>query len=156
MSLTITVFGRPAPQGSKRHVGGGRFIEASKYLPAWRKAITLAAITEIEKEAWAQSHSPIAIEVMFYLERPATIPVAKRPWPIKPPDLDKLLRGVLDGLTDAGVWDDDGQVVKITAWKAYADTREPGAFITISPIVDDLGLDLPQSKRKVECSCLRE
>ena len=156
MSLTITVFGRPAPQGSKRHVGGGRFIEASKYLPAWRKAITLAAITEIEKEAWAQSHSPIAIEVMFYLERPATIPVAKRPWPIKPPDLDKLLRGVLDGLTDAGVWDDDGQVVKITAWKAYADTREPGAFITISPIVDALGLDLPQSKRKVECSCLRE
>ena len=142
MSLTITVFGRPAPQGSKRHVGGGRFIEASKYLPAWRKAITLAASEQIEKEAWAKDTNPIAIEVTFYLERPATISVAKRPWPIKPPDLDKLLRGVLDGLTDAGVWEDDGQVVKITAWKCYADTREPGCDITVSPIFDDLGLDL--------------
>ena len=121
---------------------GGRFIEASKYLPAWRKAITIAAITEIEKETWAKDTNPIAIEVTFYLERPATIPVAKRPWPIKPPDLDKLLRGVLDGLTDAGVWDDDGQVVKITAWKVYADTRDPGCEITVSTISDELGLDL--------------
>ena len=142
MSLTITVFGRPAPQGSKRHVGGGRFIEASKYLPAWRRAITLAAITEIENESWSKSISPVEVEIIFYLERPSTVSVAKRPWPIKPPDLDKLLRGVLDGLTDAGVWDDDGQVVKITAWKVYADTREPGAFIKINPIFDTLGLDL--------------
>jgi hypothetical protein len=50
--------------------------------------------------------------------------------------------GVFDGLTDAGVWDDDGQVVKITAWKVYADTREPGAFIKISPLYDTLGLGL--------------
>jgi Holliday junction resolvase RusA-like endonuclease len=147
VSLTITVFGRPAPQGSKRYVGGnraqgGRFIEASKYLPAWRKAITTAAIAEIENGSWAKSIEPIEIEVIFYLERPATVSVAKRPWPIKPPDLDKLLRGVLDGMTDAGVWDDDGQVVKITAWKVYADTREPGAFIKISPIFDTLGLGL--------------
>lgn len=147
MSLTITVFGRPAPQGSKRYIGGsskqgGRFIEASKYLPAWRKAITLAASEQIENKGWAKDTNPIAIEVTFYLERPATIPVAKRPWPIKPPDLDKLLRGVLDGLTDAGVWDDDGQVVKITAWKVYADTRDPGCEITVSPISDELGLDL--------------
>ena len=148
MSLTITVFGRPAPQGSKRYIGGsakqgGRFIEASKYLPAWRKAITAAAIAEIENRSWAKSIEPIEIEVIFYLERPATVSVAKRPWPIKPPDLDKLLRGVLDGMTDAGVWDDDGQVVKITAWKVYADTREPGAFIKISPLYDTLGLGLP-------------
>lgn len=121
---------------------GGRFIEASKYLPAWRKAITIAAITEIEKETWAKDTNPIAIEVTFYLERPATISVAKRPWPIKPPDIDKLLRSVLDSLTDAGVWDDDGQVVKITAWKVYADTRDPGCEITVSPISDELALDL--------------
>ena len=122
---------------------GGRFIEASKYLPAWRKAITTAAVTEIENGSFAKSIGPVEIEVIFYLERPATVPVAKRPWPIKPPDADKLLRGVLDGMTDAGVWDDDGQVVKITAWKVYADTREPGAFIKISPLFDTLGLGLP-------------
>ena len=29
----------PAPQGSKRHVGGGRLIEASKRVKPWRQAV---------------------------------------------------------------------------------------------------------------------
>ena len=37
--VTIKVSGEPAPQGSKRHVGGGRMIEASKKLPPWREAV---------------------------------------------------------------------------------------------------------------------
>ena len=146
MSLTFDVYGRPAPQGSKRYVGGnraqgGRFIEASKYLPAWRKEITTAALAIIQDEGWETLADPVSLEVVFYLERPATISQSKRPWPIKPPDLDKLVRGVCDGLTDAGVWLDDDQVVHMTAWKCYADTREPGAYIKISPIVGGEGLD---------------
>lgn len=30
MSLTVTVLGTPAPQGSKRHVGNGVVVESSK------------------------------------------------------------------------------------------------------------------------------
>ena len=146
MSLTISVYGRPAPQGSKRYVGGnraqgGRFIEASKYLPAWRKEITTAALAIMQDEDWETVADPVHLEVTFYIERPATISREKRPWPIKPPDLDKLVRGVCDGLTDAGVWEDDDQVVHVIAWKCYADTREPGASIKITPIVVGEGLD---------------
>jgi Holliday junction resolvase RusA-like endonuclease len=146
VSLTFDVYGRPAPQGSKRYIGGsakqgGRFIEASKYLPAWRKAVTSTAVAIMEDEGWETCTDPVTLEVIFYLERPATIPHSKRPWPIKPPDLDKLVRGVADGLTDAGVWADDDQVVHVVAWKCYADTREPGAQITITPIVGGEGLD---------------
>ena len=146
MSLTFDVYGRPAPQGSKRYVGGnrakgGRFIEASKYLPAWRKAVTSTAVAIMEDEGWATCTDPVTLEVIFYLERPATIPQSKRPWPIKPPDLDKLVRGVADGLTDAGVWVDDDQVVHVIAWKCYADTREPGATVKVTPIVGGEGLD---------------
>ena len=148
MSLTFEVFGRPAPQGSKRFIGhspkqGGRFIEASKYLPAWRKAVTEAALEAILDGMHSPLRGPVELEVMFFLERPATISVKQRPWPIKPPDVDKLLRSVLDSCTDAGVWLDDGQVVKATAWKCYADTREPGASITITPLFESFGLDLP-------------
>jgi crossover junction endodeoxyribonuclease RusA len=135
VNLTFEVYGRPAPQGSKRHVGGGRFIEASKYLPAWRKEITTAAVKIMQDQGWETIAYPVHLEVVFYLERPTTIPKQKRPWPIKPPDLDKLVRGVCDGLTDAGVWTDDDLVVKLTASKEYADTREPGACITIKPII---------------------
>ena len=140
MSLTFDVYGRPAPQGSKRYVGGnraqgGRFIEASKYLPAWRKAVTSTAVAIMEDEGWETCTDPVTLEVIFYLERPATIPHSKRPWPIKPPDLDKLIRSVADSCSDAGVWGDDAQVVHVIAWKCYADTREPGATVTITPIV---------------------
>ena len=147
MTLTFDVFGRPAPQGSKRFIGhspkqGGRFIEASKYLPAWRKAVTDAASDALLRDMMSRIDGPVELEVMFFLERPATISVKQRPWPIKPPDIDKLVRGVCDAVTDAGVWGDDGQVVKLTAWKSYADTREPGAWVKITPISEPLGLDL--------------
>jgi len=134
-ALEFDVAGRPAPQGSKRYVGGsraqgGRFIEASKYLPAWRKALMEAALQAMEEQDWVRTSGPVEVEVTFFLERPATISREKRPWPIKPPDLDKLVRS-LDSLTDAGVWDDDGQIVQLTAWKCYADTREPGAYVKV-------------------------
>lgn len=139
MNLTLEVFGRPAPQGSKRYIGGsakqgGRFIEASKYLPAWRKAVTQEALAVIAEERWEKVEGPVELEVTFFLERPATIKQSARPYPIKPPDLDKLIRGISDSLTDAGVWQDDSQVVKVIAAKYYDDDHKPGAVITITPI----------------------
>lgn len=131
MNLTIVVNGRPAPQGSKRHVGKGRFVEASKYLPAWRKAVTAAAREVANSDGWTTTAGPVRVEVIFYLDRPSTISATKRPWPIKPPDIDKLVRGVCDALTDAGVWEDDGQIVQLCAEKHYNDTREAGCDIRV-------------------------
>lgn len=131
-SLNISVLGRPSPQGSKKHVGGGRMIEASKYLPAWRKAVCVAAVKAVEDEVWAKPAGQVELAVTFYLERPSSIKQAKRPMPIKPPDLDKLVRGICDALSDAGVWEDDAQVVKLTAFKEYADTRAPGCAIQVT------------------------
>ena len=125
------VEGRPAPQGSKRHVGKGRFVEASKYLPAWRKAVTVAAEEAVQREGWATTAGPVRLEIVFYLDRPSSISASKRPWPIKPPDIDKLVRGVCDALTDAQVWEDDGQVVQLCADKHYDDTRTAGCDIRV-------------------------
>lgn len=35
--------GRPAPQGSKRHVGHGIMVESSRDLGPWRERVALAA-----------------------------------------------------------------------------------------------------------------
>ena len=102
-SLHISLLGRPSPQGSKRHVGGGRMVEASKYLPAWRKAVTSDAIASVEDASWDTPAGPVELTVSFYLERPTSIKQAKRPLPIKPPDLDKLVRAICDALSDARV-----------------------------------------------------
>jgi len=134
MSLSFTVEGRPAPQGSKRSIGNNRFIEASKFLPAWRKAVTLQARTAVVEQTWEQAAGPVELYVVFYLERPKSVTSNKRPLPIKPPDIDKLVRGVADSLSDAEVWVDDAQVVKLIARKAYADDMKPGVYVEITEV----------------------
>lgn len=132
--LNFFVPGRPSPQGSKKSVGNGRFVEASKYLPAWRKAVTEFAIYAATEHSWEPLQGPVSLEVVFYLDRPATIKPEKRPYPIVPPDIDKLVRGVADALSDAGVWGDDSQVVKLVAFKRYADFQNTGAFISVETL----------------------
>ena len=127
--ITLDVYGRPTPQGSKR-VFNGRIVEAqSANLKKWRAAIEEAC----QPYANQNIHlGPIRLEVDFFLERPKTIKVKDRPLPIVPPDLDKLLRGVGDGIGQSGViWGDDSQIVEISARKFYADDRETGAIIRI-------------------------
>lgn len=127
--ITLEVFGDPAPQGSKKVVRG-RLIEASKKLKPWRAAIEKAC------QPYAQDNiylGPVRLEVDFFLPRPPSIRMTKRPLPIVPPDLDKLLRAVGDGIGQSGfIWGDDSQVVEIFARKFYADDREPGAVINIT------------------------
>jgi Holliday junction resolvase RusA-like endonuclease len=70
--------------------------------------------------------------VDFFLPRPASVTFKKRPMPIVPPDLDKLTRGLLDGIGQSEViWGDDSQVVEILATKHYADNRPAGATIRV-------------------------
>jgi Holliday junction resolvase RusA-like endonuclease len=129
--MEIRIYGDPAPQGSKR-VFNGRIVEASgNKLKVWRKAIAAACQNQVTEE-----HSlllgPVRVEVEFYLPRPASVSIKKRALPIVPPDLDKLLRGLLDGIGQSEViWGDDSQVVQIEAVKLYADETEPGATVTI-------------------------
>jgi Holliday junction resolvase RusA-like endonuclease len=61
--------------------------------------------------------------------------MTKRPLPIVPPDLDKLARGLLDGIGQSEViWGDDSQVINLIARKFYADDREPGAEVKITEL----------------------
>jgi crossover junction endodeoxyribonuclease RusA len=130
--IRLEVFGLPAPQGSKR-IMRGRLIEASgDKLKRWRKAI--AAACELP-ELGSPILGPVAVTVTFYLPRPASVKFSKRPFPIVPPDLDKLARGVLDGIGQSEkIWGDDSQVIELFAYKEYADNREPGAVIEIAEL----------------------
>lgn len=117
------VSGRPAPQGSKRHVGGGRLVEMSKAVGPWREAVR----GEAQRVFPAQIEGPVIVTVIFSLVPPKTV---KRKSPCVRPDIDKLARAVLDGLTMGGAFADDAQVTQLTAIKKYAPLA--GAMITVS------------------------
>lgn len=124
--IKLEVFGDPAPQGSKR-VFNGRVVEASgEKLKLWRKQIAEACEQYKEMNIIL---GPVALEVDFFLPRPKTV---KRSAPIVPPDLDKLVRAVGDGIGQSGlIWGDDSQITAIQASKSYADNRPPGAIIFV-------------------------
>jgi crossover junction endodeoxyribonuclease RusA len=133
VELTFDVVGRPAPQGSKKSIGNNRFVETSKFLPAWRRNVRDAAEQAVTVNGWVQATGPVELEIMFYLDRPSSVSTVKRPYPVVPPDIDKLIRAVQDSLTGV-VYDDDSQVIRVLAWKVYADTRVPGAFIRVNEL----------------------
>ena len=132
--MYLVIFGNPAPQGSKRIIKG-RLIEASsEKLRKWRKEIARVC-TEARTRNDTYFIGPVEVEVTFFMPRPPSVKPEKRPMPIVPPDLDKLCRGLLDGIGQSEViWGDDSQVVSLIASKAYADSREPGAVVTIKAL----------------------
>jgi Holliday junction resolvase len=131
MELSFWVQGRPAAQGSKRHVGNGRMVEASRFVAPWRAAVTAAAIEVSELEGWQKQSGPMSAHMVFHIARPASVKESDRPLPIKPPDLDKLVRAVCDSLTDADVWEDDAQLVSLTCEKQYVKVGEDGVSIHV-------------------------
>ena len=91
-------------------------------LAVWRSSVAWAA-----KQAGATlSDSPIDITMVFIMARPKSV---KRAFPTVSPDLDKLVRGVLDALTGIA-YIDDAQVVSIHAHKVYGGT--PGVEVRLA------------------------
>jgi len=122
--VIIVVRGIPAPQGSKRHVGGGRMVESSRAVGPWREAVRAQTQLRMDKSGFVPAEGPVAVFINFYLPRPKTLP-KKTTQHIKRPDLDKLARAVLDGLTEGGAWLDDAQVMRLQAQKNYAGEQNP-------------------------------
>lgn len=125
--VVITIAGTPAPQGSKDFFRG-RPVESSKLVKPWRADVARAVLAHR-----ANRHFPgaLVVDAVFWLARPkahygtgrnATALRGDAPdYPIARGrgDTDKYARGLLDALQIAGVMDDDGQVVDLTARKRY-------------------------------------
>lgn len=135
--IEFTVYGLPAPQGSKRHVGNGRMIESSKKVKPWREAVKWAAREAMAAAGIASPlDAPLVASMTFTMPRPKSAPKSRRHADRKP-DLSKLIRSTEDALTDAGLIADDARIVMFDrAAKVYpgegADAlQSPGARIRL-------------------------
>lgn len=133
----------PAPQGSKRYLGNGRFVEASKKLEPWRQAVA-HAVKEMFKATGDDSPFTEAckVEVTFILPKPKTV---KRNLPTVPPDADKLCRSLGDSMSlpkYAVLLEDDSLIVEWVAKKIYGSTETMGCqvVVTLVPQNDDTTL----------------
>lgn len=147
--IAIRVHGTPIPQGSKvanRFGNGVRDSNAAKLWP-WRDHVEGTAKDTCRYHDTVTG--PVRVWLRFALERPPShyrtgrnahlIKDSAPAHPVSKNDIDKLTRAVLDALTTAGVWTDDGLVVDVRARKFYAGEHElaparPGVDIIIEEI----------------------
>lgn len=129
MTTIFTAYGIPRPQGSKRPIGKGRYVEASKYLLQWRETVAAAAMV---------AHGPrpphkngCEGRLTFYFPLPKTHPErAGLPY-LNTPDLDKLERAVGDSLTAAHVITDDKIIYRWNNGKYYCSSYDDPARVEV-------------------------
>ena len=120
-------------------MGGGRMIESSAKVRPWREAVRSEALAT----GLAISAEPIYLHLLFRFRRPKghhdskeQIKASAPTTHITRPDLDKLCRSTLDGLTGV-LFKDDSQVAFLVASKEYAMPGElEGCQIEIREIRD--------------------
>lgn len=125
--LQFSVNLRAEPQGSTKAFvipGTNRAIvtSANAKMKPFRSEVTRMAMATLADMNCAEpmlgKHVPAAISVVFYFTQPESIPKS-RLYPVVKPDIDKLLRAVLDALTGVA-FKDDAQVVQTRTAKRYS------------------------------------
>ena len=136
------MLGKPAPQGSKRHVGRGILLESSKRCKPWRQDVKYAALEALPDDWYAMMDKPISVSITFIFARPKghfrtngeLKPKAPSHCTARIGDVDKLSRAILDSLTGV-CFQDDAAVITLIAQKRYASRNEqPSAIISVTAL----------------------
>ena len=119
----FSVAGVPQAQLRPRVVRRGSRIvlyDEAKCVKAKRKVAREAVRVYGDK---TKINTPVHVDITFHMPIPKGLVKSTRIGDphVKRPDLDNLVKLVLDGITDSkGIWFDDNQVVAISARKVYA------------------------------------
>lgn len=125
LSNSFFVKGRPVPQGSMKFIRPGVMIHnRAEDLAVWRANIARQA----GQAGFRPVEGGVKITTDFVFLKPKS---SKRAFPWVKPDLDKLIRAVLDGLSGVA-YVDDAQVILIQATKTYG--QNEGVWITIEQV----------------------
>ena len=116
--------------GSMEGQRAGKGVFYPPKTPWWRQVYIIAR-RERPKPAF---DGPVNLAITLYLPRPRSTP-KDIVWHRCRPDIDNFSKAIMDAMTTAGWWLDDGQVAYLEASKQYvAGQQEIGAVITVSSL----------------------
>lgn len=133
--ITFDVPGIPAPQGSKTPFG----TESNPRTKPWRALVSHYAAEAMNGDYMFYSGVPLDVTIQFRFPRPKShFRTGKNAHLLRDsaphfkagkPDVDKLVRAVLDGCTGI-IWQDDAQVATVKAHKIFS--AAPGAHVRVT------------------------
>lgn len=126
--ISFFVAGEPIPKGSFKAYStpkGPVVTNDNKRTRPWQDAVAFAARQAMDgKEPF---DGPVAVACWFRMTKAKSV---KRSHPAVKPDIDKLLRSVMDAL-EGVCFTNDSRVVKVVASKLYSEIGEPGVSIEV-------------------------
>lgn len=108
----------------------GRFYSPKT---AWWKACYMTAKLNRPKQP---IEGPISVKMRLGFPRPKSTP-KWAVWHRRRPDADNVAKAVLDAMTAAGWWKDDGAVAELIILKIYENVEGPGVFVVVQPLTED-------------------
>ena len=133
-SLTFTIPGPPQPQQRPRFVRQGGFVrtyDPPKSKAAKKVVSDVATMSAFDAGLTEPMAGPIVVSIVFSMPIPKSSKAVGGDRHTKKPDLDNLIKLVLDGISDScAVWRDDNQVSEISAHKMYCERAMTWVQIT--------------------------
>lgn len=131
--VAFFIEGKPEPQGRGRastyHTGPKRKITVRDPDKSrqWKKDVAILA----KDMCISPLEGPLRVVMTFYMPRPKSLP-KKVVWHVKKPDADNLSKAIGDALNGIA-YNDDSQIVRLTAHKQYA-TDKVGVHVSIESL----------------------
>lgn len=132
----LTIRGIPVAQGRPRgyvRANGKAGVYDDGRSRGWKAAIIAEAMrAKLPREA----AGPIRLSIEFEMPRPKRLREEEAKPHTNVPDLDNLVKAVMDALGEYRLWSDDRQVCELEASKWYhAGGSEPHAIIVVDQLV---------------------
>lgn len=129
--ISFFVDGIPRPQTRPRVLKTGHVYTPDR-IRNWKTAVKVAALCNRKEIV-----GPLYISLIFLMPRPKRLKKRGRYPHTGKPDLDNLIKAVMDGLTNAQIWGDDSQVTWISSGKFYhSEGEKPGVSILIAEYME--------------------
>lgn len=135
--VTFFIDGQPVPKGRPRFSRRGDHVQAytpkktSDYeeLVAQHGHVLAVGLRRLGVSLpWS---GRLALTATFYVERPKSSKRTSEPHRLKKPDVDNLLKSVLDGL-EGVLFTDDKIITDVYTRKRYADDCPPGVEVEVT------------------------
>jgi len=135
--IEFTIPGKPVGKMRPRFTKVGGFVKAYTAEGTVNFESMVKMLAAHEMGARVPLTGPLVLSVVVYVAPPASMSkklrleaLDYRIWPCKKPDLDNIVKSIMDGMNGV-VYQDDSQIIEIRSYKRYDLTDRTAVVVAV-------------------------